>query len=227
MASETSNIVPPVGDTSPSATADPGIAPGIRVLSFLSRLIPATFFAVVCVAFWRDFAETGRLTSLALIVSEGLVVALFVVRRYSDQVSRNPLDWVLAIGGTLAFLLVRPSQIALAPQAVGLALQVVGIAVQVVGKAALGRSFGAVAANRGVVIAGPYRLVRHPIYLGYLISHVGFIITNLSLRNGLIYGVGYALQIGRIVAEERVLRRDPTYEAYCARVKHRLLPGVF
>ena len=29
-------------------------------------------------------------------------------------------------------------------------------------------------ANRGVVSTGLYRLVRHPIYLGYLITHAGF-----------------------------------------------------
>ena len=72
----------------------------------------------------------------------------------------------------------------------------VGLAVQVAGKAVLGRSFGAVAANRGVVTAGPYRWVRHPIYLGYLISHAGFILTNFSVRNTLIYAAGYVLQIG-------------------------------
>lgn len=197
------------------------------MLSFLSRLVPASFFAFMCIVFWMDFKETGRLTSLAWIASEGLVVALFVIRRFSEQVSRSPFDWFLAIGGTLAFLLVRPAEGALVPQAVGLFLQMSGLAVQVVGKAVLGRSFGAVAANRGIVTAGPYRVVRHPIYLGYLISHVGFILTNLSLRNALVYGLGYALQIGRIVAEERVLRRDPAYEAYCTRVRHRLVPGLF
>jgi hypothetical protein len=30
---------------------------------------------------------------------------------------------------------------------------------------------------------GPYRLVRHPIYFGYLIGHVGFLLANFSWRN--------------------------------------------
>ena len=55
------------------------------------------------------------------------------------------------------------------------------------GKLALGRSFGIVAANRGVVSSGPYRLVRHPIYLGYLVTHAGFLLSNMSARNVLVY----------------------------------------
>jgi protein-S-isoprenylcysteine O-methyltransferase Ste14 len=211
----------------PTPSGGSGPTPTLRVLSFTSRLIPASFFAIVCVAFWMDFEKTGRFTSLAWIASEGLVVILFVVRRYSDQISRRPFDWVLAIGGVMVFIAVRPVEHALVPQAVGLALQMVGLIIQVAGKAVLGRSFGIVPANRGIVTAGPYRLVRHPIYLGYLVSHVGFLLTNLSVRNAIIYAGGYILQIARIVVEERVLRRDPAYEAYCGRIKYRLLPGIF
>jgi protein-S-isoprenylcysteine O-methyltransferase Ste14 len=207
-----------------------GIAEHPRVagiLSFLSRLIPASFFGVVCVAFWMDYRQTGRLTSLAWIASEGLVVVLYVIRRRSDQVSTNPLDWLVAIGGSLIFLMVRPADYALVPQAVALALQMTGLVVQVAGKVTLGRSFGAVAANRGVVTGGPYRLVRHPIYLGYLLTHIGFLLADVSLRNIMVYSVGYCFQIARIVAEERMLRRDHEYCRYCEQVHYRLIPGVF
>ena len=198
-----------------------------HLLSFLSRLIPASFFAVVCVSFWMDYRLTGRLTSLAWIASEGLVVVLYIIRRRSDQVSTNPLDWLVAVGGSLIFLMARPADYALVPQAVALALQMTGLGVQVAGKAVLGRSFGAVAANRGVVTGGPYRLVRHPIYLGYLLTHVGFFLADVSLRNILVYSVGYCFQIARIVAEERMLRRDASYSRYCELVHYRLIPGVF
>jgi protein-S-isoprenylcysteine O-methyltransferase Ste14 len=196
-------------------------------LSFLSRLIPAAFFAVVCVAFWMDFVTTRRPTSLAWMVSEGLVVVLFVVRRTSADVSRSPADWIAAVFGTIVFLLVRPSDIALAPQAIALTLQMVGLAVQVTGKITLGRSFGAVAANRGVVTGGPYRIVRHPIYLGYLLSHIGFILANFSIWNMGVYAVGYALQIIRILAEERLLITDAGYREYRTKVRYRFIPGVF
>ena len=50
-------------------------------------------------------------------------------------------------------------------------ISTVGLLFVIAGKITLGRSFGIVPANRGVV-AGPYTLVRHPIYAGYLLSHI-------------------------------------------------------
>lgn len=199
----------------------------VHLLSFLSRLIPASFFAFVCVLFWIDFRETGRLTSLAWIASEALVVVLFVVRRTTANVSRSPADWFAAVAGTTVFLMARPADVSLAPQAVALSLQMVGLTVQVAGKVVLGRSFGAVAANRGVVTRGPYRLVRHPIYAGYLLTHIGFLLANASVRNLAVYAIGYVLQVIRILAEERLLGSDATYREYRQQVRYRLIPGVF
>ena len=50
-----------------------------------------------------------------------------------------------------------------------------GLLLVIAGKLSLGRSFGLMPANRGIVSTGLYRLVRHPIYLGYLITHVAFV----------------------------------------------------
>ena len=52
----------------------------------------------------------------------------------------------------------------------------IGLYVQISAKVILGRSFGLIAANRGIKVAGPYRIVRHPIYAGYTIIHVGFLL---------------------------------------------------
>jgi protein-S-isoprenylcysteine O-methyltransferase Ste14 len=51
------------------------------------------------------------------------------------------------------------------------------IFIVVCGKLSLGRSFGLAPANRGVV-STTYRFARHPIYLGYLITHLGFLVAN-------------------------------------------------
>lgn len=204
-----------------------GHSHALRIGSFVCRAIPAAFFALKCVAFWQDYLESGRWTSLAWIVSEGLVVFLFVVRRPSQDVSRRRRDWFAAIGGTLLFMLASPGGLLLIPQYAGLTLQITGLAVQVSAKIALGRSFGAVAANRGIVMSGPYRWVRHPMYLGYFISHVGFLLTNLTLYNAMVYIAAYSFQLYRIVAEERLLMQDDSYRAYTKHVGYRLLPGVF
>jgi len=91
----------------------------------------------------------------------------------------------------------------------------------------LGRSFGIVAANRGVVSSGPYRLVRHPIYLGYLVTHAGFLLSNTSVRNVAIYAAAYVFQFARIYAEERILAQDGEYREYLRSVRYRLFPEVY
>jgi len=197
------------------------------LLSVLSRVLPATLFGITCFFFWRSFTQTGKWTSLLWMVSEGLVVLLLVFRRDSRRLSRSPWDWLVALGGTFTVLLVRPTTKAIAPESIGIALQIAGTLFAICGKVFLGRSFGLVAADRGIVSGGPYRIVRHPIYLGYLSTHVGFLLANWSLRNIAVYIVIYLFQISRILSEERLLREDESYRDYCKRVRYRLIPSIF
>ncbi|MEP6641398.1 MAG: isoprenylcysteine carboxylmethyltransferase family protein [Gaiellales bacterium] len=91
----------------------------------------------------------------------------------------------------------------------------------------LGRCFGILPDVRGLVTRGPYRLVRHPLYLGELTAVLGIV---LGSRNPLWAGVAWlacvGLQLARTGYEERNIRAEfPEYAAYAARTK-RLLPGV-
>jgi protein-S-isoprenylcysteine O-methyltransferase Ste14 len=198
-----------------------------RALSILSRAIPASYFTISCLAFWNNFLRTGKWTSLFWMVSEGVVVVLLVFRRPSRSVSRKPWDWLAGIAGSFLVLLVRPTGGTAVADAAGFALQLFGTVFQLYGKVVLGRSFGIVAANRGVVFSGPYRLVRHPIYLGYLVTHVGFLLSNPSVRNVAIYAAAYVFQFARIYAEERILAQDGEYREYLRSVRYRLIPGVY
>ena len=200
---------------------------GIRFVSLLSRILPASYFSLACFTFWKNFLETGKWTSLFWMVSEGAVVVLLVFRRPSSRISQSPWDWFAGLAGSFLVLLVRPGGQAVAPDAVGFALQLCGTVFQLYGKVALGRSFGIVAANRGIVREGPYRLVRHPIYLGYLVTHAGFILSNGSVWNLAVYAAVYLCQIARIYAEERLLITDGRYREYLRSVRYRLIPGVF
>jgi protein-S-isoprenylcysteine O-methyltransferase Ste14 len=201
-----------------------GILTGL--LSVLSRVLPAAYFTIVCFGFWNNFIQTGKWTSLLWMFSEGLVILLLVFRRESRQLSRRPWDWIVALGGSFSVLLVRPAA-AIAPEFLGVLLLFAGTVFEIYAKIVLGRSFGIVAADRGIVMRGPYRIVRHPIYLGYFISHIGFLLANWSPRNITIYIVTCFFQISRILAEERILREDESYRAYCQRVRYRVIPFIF
>jgi protein-S-isoprenylcysteine O-methyltransferase Ste14 len=200
---------------------------GNRFASVLARALPASYFLLSCIAFWKSFLETGKWTSLFWMVSEGVIVVLLVFRRPSTRISQSPWDWFAGIAGSFLVLLVRPEGLSVAPDAVGFSLQLGGTVFQLYGKTALGRSFGIVAANRGVVVGGPYRFVRHPIYLGYLVTHVGFLLSNWSLRNLAVYAATYIFQVARIFAEERLLLVDGRYREYFQTVRYRMIPGVF
>jgi len=102
-----------------------------------------------------------------------------------------------------------------------------GALIQLHAKLTLGLSFGCVPAHRGLKLAGPYRFVRHPMYAGYLIGHVAYLLINPTGWNVAIYALCYCLQIPRILTEERILGRDPAYRAFSQRVRYRLLPGIF
>ena len=94
-----------------------------------------------------------------------------------------------------------------------------GMVVQLHAKITLGRSFGCVPAHRGLKLSGPYRFVRHPMYAGYLLSHLAFLAMNLTPWNIAVYALCYSLQLPRLLAEERLLSRDRCYRDYRAAVQ--------
>lgn len=142
--------------------------------------------------------------------------------------SARPLAWVSASLGAFAMLAARPvAHPDAGPFAALELLQLIGFAIVLVALGALGRSFGIVAANRGVKTAGLYSFVRHPAYTGYLVSYLGYVGENASIRNIALLAVGTAAQLVRIGEEERTLLLDQAYRAYLARVPRRLIPFVY
>ena len=199
------------------------------VLDLVERAVIAIFFSVMAWSFLVSWQQTGNIVSLILLLSESSVVLFIVIRRSTGDVSVRPIDWLVAVLGTTAPLLVRPTGggDALASLYVCVPLMLTGLALQIAAKLTLRRSFGVVAANRGVKVTGPYRLVRHPMYAGYLMTQLAFLLINPSAWNLAVYSFATALQIGRIMAEEQVLGSDPSYRAFAAVVPSRLVPRVF
>ena len=106
-------------------------------------------------------------------------------------------------------------------------LQVAGLVVCVAAFIALGRSFGFAPADRGVRRRGPYAIVRHPIYAGYVLLQLGYLFQSLSIRNALVMIFVCACNVGRIRAEERFLAAGTEYASYQAAVRWRLVPGIW
>jgi protein-S-isoprenylcysteine O-methyltransferase Ste14 len=176
-------------------------------------------------AWWSDPA---RWTLLLLLVTEGYTLLMVLLARKATRRDVTPLV-VLATGYAAFFfvLLEAEGTRAFVPEEVGVALQLIGLGWQFASKMTLGRSFGLLPAQRGLVLSGPYRLVRHPIYLGYLITHIGFLLVNASWTNLGVLVLLYGVQWYRIEREESVLAQSPEYREYQQRVRWRLVPGLY
>jgi protein-S-isoprenylcysteine O-methyltransferase Ste14 len=79
-----------------------------------------------------------------------------------------------------------------------------------------------------VVEAGPYRLVRHPGYLGSIVHMPGAALALGSLWALSVVAVITALTLVRTGLEDRTLRTElEGYDAYARRVRYRLVPGIW
>jgi protein-S-isoprenylcysteine O-methyltransferase Ste14 len=195
---------------------------------FAARTFVGALFVLLCANLWADFRKTGHLTPLLFMVSEALVVVLTIVRRRTTIVDRSAWSVFVTTVSLVGPPLVRSVDgRALVPDVVTAGISLVGVAFTIFGKATIGRSFGIAPANRGVVAGGPYGLVRHPIYLGYVITHLAFLLAFPSLLNVGILVIADAALVLRALAEERVLSADRQYQEYCGRVAWHLVPGVF
>jgi protein-S-isoprenylcysteine O-methyltransferase Ste14 len=197
-------------------------------LDLFEKIVVAGLFGFFVYRMIVAFVDTGNLIYLLLTISESLVVLFILIRRAAIHFSVRPLDWVLALGATAAPLMATPAELApLLPGLICGLLTFSGLLLQIYAKLTLRRNFGIVAANRGVTTAGPYNFVRHPMYSAYMLTWVGFFLSNPSLWNFAIYAVGFSFQIARLMAEERLLNEDPIYRAFATQVRYRLVPRVF
>jgi protein-S-isoprenylcysteine O-methyltransferase Ste14 len=195
---------------------------------FAAKAVVSLLFAMLSMNLLQDFLRTGHVTGLLLLASEALVVILTVARRRAAFVDPSAkaaaVTFVSVVG---PWMLRTTNGAALIPDSVTACISIVGLLIVLLSKITLGRSFGLVPANRGVVVQGPYGFVRHPIYAGYVLTHVAFMMAQPSIWNAAIIVIADGTLIVRALMEERVLLRDAMYASYCQRVSWHLVPGVF
>lgn len=110
---------------------------------------------------------------------------------------------------------------------VGLVLIIFGAILGFASLLSLGRWFGVWPAFRGLATSGPYRLVRHPMYLAYVLGDIGYNFCEYNLVTVLLVLAGWASLLYRIRAEERILSRNADWSSYAARVRYRFMPGIW
>lgn len=159
-----------------------------------------------------------------------LVIILFAVRRPRVGRRAKPLGSAIALTGTLGPLGLGlfPSTFQ-APDVLALStvITLVGLSWSIYSLATLGRCFGIFPEVRGLVIRGPYRFVRHPLYLGEMVSAFGVLLPILAWPSLALWLAWLGFQGWRTIEEERILSATfPDYRAYQARTP-RLIPPIW
>ena len=211
-------------------------------LAFLLAILAAALLgAAGTVAYWQAWAFLATFGGATLAITIDLAVhdRALLARRVAGGPTAEPTrtQKVIQSFASLAFLGIfvlagRDDRYGWErlPEAVAIA----GDAVVLAGLAIVARVFRAntftsatveVARDQQVVTTGPYAVVRHPMYAGAFLMLLGVPPALGSLLAYLGVVPLYAVIVARLLDEERVLVRElPGYDAYRARVRHRLVP---
>jgi protein-S-isoprenylcysteine O-methyltransferase Ste14 len=117
--------------------------------------------------------------------------------------------------------------LSLSAEIISTLLILVGSIAAIVTLSQLGRSFSVMAETRRLVTRGPYRFVRHPLYIAEEIAILGVFMQFASVSTALLLAVQIAFQLRRMHHEEAVLTANfPEYDVYQQNTS-RLIPGIY
>jgi protein-S-isoprenylcysteine O-methyltransferase Ste14 len=155
-------------------------------------------------------------------------VAFTVQRVEPHRRAREPLAFIVCAVAMGAILVVAQPSLGTSASLliVGDAVAVTGCVWLLVAVLSLGRCFGVLPEARGLVRRGPYRVVRHPVYLGEIVALIGLTIGAPKVWNVTVLAVFLVAQIVRARFEERALTAAfPEYAQYADQTG-RLVPRL-
>jgi protein-S-isoprenylcysteine O-methyltransferase Ste14 len=158
-----------------------------------------------------------------------LLALLIITRSPAKAEADGPLPRIAAFIGTYlpwTITFFGKTDQAL-PNLVSTACVLTGMIMMLVTIRHLGRSFSLVPQARSVVQTGPYRWIKHPLYLAEEIAILGVVLQNLTPLTVIVLVLHISVQVCRILYEEDLLRRNcPEYASYEAS-RWRLIPYIW
>lgn len=159
--------------------------------------------------------------SIANVMFVTLVASTTLTRLAPIRKAKGIEPRILALLGTfLSIALALLPKVELGPilSAVSTSLILIGVSLSFAVLRWLGNSFSILAEARRLVTEGPYRIVRHPLYICEGIAIVGVTLQVVSPLAVLIAIVVAMVQYRRMINEEAILTSAfPEYRAYAAR----------
>jgi len=205
-------------------------------------IIPAFTFLLTLnsIAAYKDLIDlnpnnlikaVGLLHHLLIVCFYILLILLYFLRTSAISSSKSPVVNTIAIVTT--FL---PFSIPLiGKNSVGDPLEVsissliiiAGMLLSIFALSALGRNISIIPQARKLVKNGPYRLIRHPLYVGEVVGVLGIVVGEITMLTISVFLLFMVAQIYRSLREEKLLGNIfPDYQEYCLRTP-RFIPGLF
>lgn len=167
---------------------------------------------------------------LAAAVFLGLQIMLFVIRRLPVGKAEGWRPRILAVfGANAAIIFLALPRVELSPllNVVSSVLIIGGSVGAVIVASRLGRAFSVLPQARSLVTEGPYRFVRHPLYVAEQVATFGIMWQFQQPWALMVALLSLAAQFPRMHYEEQILAQTfPSYRAYAERTA-RLIPGVY
>jgi protein-S-isoprenylcysteine O-methyltransferase Ste14 len=161
-------------------------------------------------------------TLFSAIYLTGAAIILLSLRQPLSRY-RNAWPNLLALTaafGVYAFVLVPSGELFKTSAVAALTLIVCGSVLVIASLVFLRQAFTVTPQARFLVTSGPYAIVRHPMYVGNILSILGLTLLIDSKEAVVLFFICAALQIGRALTEERLLAATfpQQYAEYKARV---------
>ena len=169
------------------------------------------------------------LSSFCLAIFYVLLALLIITRSPAKAQADGLLPRIAAFVGTympwtIAFFGKTDQAL---PNLASTACVLIGMIMMLVTIRHLGRSFSLVPQARNVVQTGPYRWIKHPLYLAEEIAVLGVVLRNPTPLTAVLLVLHIGVQVCRILYEEDLLRRNcPEYSSYEAS-RWRVIPYVW
>jgi protein-S-isoprenylcysteine O-methyltransferase Ste14 len=174
---------------------------------------------------------TGLINHLLIICFYILLILLYFLRTAAVSTSKSPVTNIIAIlAAFIPFTIPVLGTNSFAGPLNALISSVIiilGMLLTIYALLALGRNVSIIPQARRLVKKGPYRLVRHPLYLGELTSVFGIVAAEVTISKMMVFFLFMAAQIYRSLREEKLLESIfHEYQEYCLKTP-RFIPLFF
>jgi protein-S-isoprenylcysteine O-methyltransferase Ste14 len=150
---------------------------------------------------------------------------MVLLRPRPRRIDASPGTLVVAIAATLLLLLYAEAGVMAEASHGVIFVQACALVLMGWATLSLGTNFSVLPHYRSLVTAGPYRLVRHPLYASYLLFDATLVTGLASMTAAALWLAELALLMDRARREERLLAAsDAGYRRYAVAVPFRLIP---